>query len=189
MKEFETKELLLREFKKEDVEEAYESWINTKMLEDIIGFEPEENVVVAKMLINAFINETKWGEPKWVIQEKTTGKLIGYVGIREISINNKICRVMFNITDYNSTGKEYVKEALLKVCNYLLESDFDVVYSKIYNSSSEVAEIKKSILEEIGMKKGKSNNKIIKKEIKNSKNFTIFSLDKKDEEKDEKKCS
>ena len=59
MKEFETKELLLREFKKEDVEEAYESWINTKMLEDIIGFEPEENVVVAKMLINAFINESE----------------------------------------------------------------------------------------------------------------------------------
>ena len=183
MKEFKTKELFLRKFKTEDTDEIYENWIKGKMLEDIVGFEQTtDNIEETKLMISSFIRESEWGEPKWVIEEVKTNKLIGYVGIKEVSRKNRACRVMFNITDCKKKGKKYLTEALEKVCEYLLfEDDFDIVFSKIYDSSAEISKIKSGILEEIGMKQeGRLRHIRINDKTKKSEDLTFFSIMKDD---------
>ena len=174
MKEFETEELILRKFKVEDADEIYESWIKGKLLKDIIGFEPIGGLNEVKRIVKSNIKETEWGEPRWVIQEKKTKKLIGYIATREISRKNKVCRIIFNITDCNPKSVEYLKESLQKICNYLLNEDgFDMVYTKICNPKSEKSKFKINVLEEIGMKlEGKL------REMTNSKNgeLLVFTL-------------
>ena len=153
MKEFETEELIIRKFKVEDSDEIYEDWVKAKKLEDIVGFKPIGGLNEVKRIIMSSIKDSESGEPRWVIQEKKSKKLIGYIATDEISRKNQICKIIFSIDGFNAKRKEYLKDAIQKICDYLLnEDEFKFVYTKVYNSESEKSKFEIEILKEIGMK-------------------------------------
>ncbi len=178
MKDLETQELILRKFTMKDADEIYESWIKGKMLEDIIGFEPIGGLKEVKAIINSNIKESDWGEPRWVIQEKESKKLVGYVATREISRKNKICRIIFNIADCANKESKYLEDSLQAICDYLLNEDnFDIVYTKIYNSNSTKSKKMMETLKKIGMKlETKFKHMIINEKTQKPEELCIFSV-------------
>ena len=190
MKEFETDGLILRKFKTEDAKTIYETWIKSNRTENVLGIEPKQDVVnemEIEAIVNSFIRESAYGELKWLIEEKETKKLIGYVGIKEISTNNKVCGIMFNTIDGDKYVKEHLKKSLRKICNYLIKDEgYESIFVRMYEANSEKSKIKMEALKEAGMKcevgfevySTTNNNGTV-----NSKNLTIFTMKRKDLDK------
>lgn len=155
MKSLETKNLKLRAFKAEDAEEIYESITKGEMLDnDWIKDINNTNIDEIRMLVDSLISGSEEGEPTWVLQEKETGKLFGYVTSNERTKNNKLCVIVANTADCSKKGREYAKEALEEICDYLLfEEDFEAIYTRVYDKNPRVTQIKCDIFEKIGMKK------------------------------------
>lgn len=77
MKKIETQRYILRIPKIEDAEEIYERWGTDK--EKMAEYKEHKlyrNVIEAKALITAAIQETENGEIFWIIEDKKTKKLL-----------------------------------------------------------------------------------------------------------------
>ena len=80
MKEIETERYEIRIPKIEDAEEIYEKWGTDK--EKMAEYKEHKlyrNVIEAKALITAAIQETENGEIFWIIEDKKTKKIVGYI--------------------------------------------------------------------------------------------------------------
>ena len=177
MKDLETKNLKIRKFKMEDVEDVYHNLATIKELKNCSGYNIHKNIYETTAMISSFIKEYELGEIALAIEEKSTSTVIGYIRALEISLSDKRCDINFGIA-LSKTDTGFMEEALKAVLNYLfMEMDFNIIISKFYDSNSEITQIKSKILENVGMKKDAVlRNRKINEKTGNSENLIIYSI-------------
>ena len=97
MKSIETERYILRIPRIEDAEEIYERWGTDKeKMAQYKAHKVYRNVIEAKMLITAAIKETDNGVTFWIIEEKNSNKIVGYIKLQDRS--KKIENVKWHFT-------------------------------------------------------------------------------------------
>lgn len=150
MKNFETKNLVIRKFKMEDAEDVHKYLATETKLVDCMGYNMHENISETEKMVSSFIKEYEMNELIWAIEYKKTNEVIGFFNAFEKSEKNKICKFKFGIAlDYVYTG--LMEEALTEICNYLFdEKNINVLISEFYDGNKELIEMKSKMLENVG---------------------------------------
>ncbi len=153
MKDLETENLKIRKFKITDTEDAHKYLGSEKKLADCLNYNPHKSLEETRAIISSYIKEYEMNELVWAMEEKKTGKVIGFINAQEVSKTNRGCRIKFGIAlDWADTG--YMEEALKKVIMYLIkEQGYYIVISNFYDGNQELTQIKEKILQNAGMKK------------------------------------
>lgn len=177
MKDLETKNLKIRKFKMEDVEDVYHNLATIEELRNCSGYNIHKNIYETTAMISSFIKEYEIGEIALAIEEKSTSAVIGYIRALEISLSDKRCDINFGIA-LSKTDTGFLEEALNAVLNYLfMEMDFNIIISKFYDSNSKITKIRSKILENVGMKKeAVLRNRKINEKTGNSENLIVYSI-------------
>lgn len=163
MKKIETERYEIRIPKIEDAEEIYEKWGTAK--EKMAQYKEHKtyrNIIEAKRLINAVIEETEDGITFWIIEEKEKHEIVGYVKLQAMSLKNKKCEVAFYfLKKWRRDGTP--EEVLSKVIEYIFtKTIYETVVMKYYATIQEDIEILHSILTKIGMiREGILRNRLI----------------------------
>lgn len=174
MKDFETKNLLIRKFRMKDVEDVHKNLATEKKFIDCVGYNIHKSVEDTAIMVASFIKEYEMNELIWAIEDKETKEVIGFINAFERSDKNKICKFKSGIA-LRCVNSGLWEEALTEICNYLVnEKKFEVLISEFYDGNEELTKIKSKVLENIGMtreavlhrrmineKTGKAENKII----------------------------
>lgn len=153
MKDLETENLKIRKFKITDTEDAHKYLGSEKKLADCLNYNLHKSLEETRAIIASYIKEYEMNELVWAMEEKKTGKVIGFINAQEVSKTNKGCRIKFGIAlNWVNTG--YMEEALKKVFEYLIkEQGYYIVISNFYDCNKELTQIKEEILQRVGMKK------------------------------------
>ena len=163
MKEIETERYEIRIPKIEDAEEIYEKWGTDK--EKMAQYKEHKtyrNIIEAKRLINAVIEETEDGITFWIIEEKEKHEIVGYIKLQAMSLKNRKCEVAFYfLKKWRRDGTP--EEVLSKVIEYIFtKTIYETVVMKYYATIQEDIEILHSILTKIGMiREGILRNRLI----------------------------
>lgn len=174
MRNFETKNLVIRKFKMEDAEDVHKYLATETKLVDCMGYNIHKSIAETEKMVSSFIKEYEMNELIWAIEYKETNEVVGFFNAFEKSEQNKICKFKFGIAlNYVYTG--LMEEALTEICNYLFnKKNMNVLISEFYDGNKELIEIKSKMLENVGFtreailhkrkineKTGKAENKII----------------------------
>ncbi|MBD8923550.1 N-acetyltransferase [bacterium] len=163
VKEIETERYEIRIPKIEDAEEIYEKWGTDK--EKMAQYKEHKtyrNIIEAKRLINAVIEETEDGITFWIIEEKEKHEIVGYIKLQAMSLKNRKCEVAFYfLKKWRRDGTP--EEVLSKVIEYIFtKTIYETVVMKYYATIQEDIEILHSILTKIGMiREGILRNRLI----------------------------
>ena len=180
MRDFETKNLFIRKFKMEDVEDVHKNLATEKELAECYGYNIHKSIHETETMVASLIKEYEMNELIWGIEDKENSELIGFINASERSDIHKVCKFKFGIA-LNKVYSGYIEEALIVIIDYLLnEKNFNVLISEFYDGYEKLAQIKSKILENVGMSKeavlhqrkinsktGLAENKIIYSIIKN----------------------
>ena len=146
MKKLETERYILRIPNIEDAEEIYEKWGTDK--EKMAQYKVHKlyrNVIEAKALIKAAIQESEDGVIFWIIEEKKTKTIVGYIKLeaREIAF--------YFLHDWREDGTP--EEVLSKVIDYIFtEEEYETIVTKFYAVTQQDKELLHNILLKVGMK-------------------------------------
>lgn len=187
MKDLETKNLKIRKFKMDDVEDVYKNLATIQELKNCSEYHIHKNIYETSAMVSSFIREYETGELALAVEEKATSTVIAYIRSLEVSLPDKRCDIKFGIT-FSKFNTNLIEEALNAVLDYLFNQlDFNIVISKFYDSNKKLTETKCEMLENVGMKKdavlrnrkinektGKSENLIVYSIMKNGKNLPII---------------
>lgn len=186
MKSIETERYILRIPRIEDAEEIYERWGTDKeKMAQYKAHKVYRNVIEAKMLITAAIKETDNGVTLWIIEEKNSNKIIGYIKLQDSSKKDRKCEVAFYfLENWREDGTP--EEVLGRVIEYVFtETEFETIVMKFYAATQQDKELLNRILLKIGMtREGILRNRLINDEGKKIDKY-IYSILK--EEWEEKK--
>lgn len=166
MKRMETERYILRIPKIEDAEEIYKRWGTDK--EKMAQYKEHKlykNVIEARALIEAAIRETENGVTFWIIEEKMTSKIVGYIKLQDKSNKNKKCEVAFYfLKDWREDGTP--EEVLSKVIDCIFKNREDeTIVMKFYAVTQQDKEVLHNILVKIGMtREGILRNRLINDE-------------------------
>ena len=129
MKEIETNNILLREFKIEDAEVAFENWAGIKKIADLSDFRVHSSVDETKQMIEIGLGDGEGERYTVAIIFKETNEATGFIRIYDISTKNKTCKIRCVVgKKWLNTGKEKLySEAISTITSNLLENGFDVV--------------------------------------------------------------
>lgn len=166
MKKIETQRYILRIPKIEDAEEIYERWGTDK--EKMAEYKEHKlyrNVIEAKALITAAIQETENGVVFWIIEDKKTNKIVGYIKLPSGIKKDKKREVAFYfLKDSRNDGTP--EEVLSGVIDYIFTNEeYETIIMKFYAAYKDDTELLDSILLRIGMKReGILRNRLINNE-------------------------
>lgn len=166
MKKIETQRYILRIPKIEDAEEIYERWGTDK--EKMAEYKEHKlyrNVIEAKALITAAIQETENGVVFWIIEDKKTNKIVGYIKLPSGIKKDKKREVAFYfLKDWRNDGTP--EEVLSGVIDYIFTNEeYETIIMKFYAAYKDDTELLDSILLRIGMKReGILRNRLINNE-------------------------
>lgn len=153
MRDFETKNLKIRKFRMEDVEDVYKNLATESELADCLGYNMHKSIHETEVMVASLIKEYEMNELIWAIEDKAKAETIGFINASERSDVNKVCKFRFGIA-LNKVNSGYMEEALKVVIDYLLnEKKFDVVISEFYDGCDKITKIKSNMLENVGMSK------------------------------------
>lgn len=153
MRDFETKNLKLRKFRIEDVNDVHKNLATESELTECIGYNIHKSIHETETMVASFIKEYEMNELIWAIEEKSTSEVIGYINAFERSDANKVCKIKFGIA-LNKVDTGFMEEALKVVIDYLFnEKNFDVIISEFYDGYEKLEKIKCNMLENVGMSK------------------------------------
>lgn len=148
MKQLETERLVLRRFRKEDVDDLFEVTSNKKVAEasDFNVHETKEDTLIE---IETAIQDYDTYDACWAIEEKADHKVIGYINMINVSLKNKQCTLFWALNQkYWKLG--YSEEILKVLIKYLFEEHpFEIIIVKYYNDTH----FDNHILENVGMKR------------------------------------
>lgn len=130
-KMFETERLRIRNFRFEDSKSCFESWGKDKNLGKYIILYPMRDI----SQMEALINSLKKNKHAWVLEEKITGNIIGYITVDIPYDVLKIGELGYVIAErYQHRG--YAYEALTCIIKkYLFEEDLYLLEAK-YNENN-----------------------------------------------------
>lgn len=184
MRDLETKNLKIRKFKMDDVEDVYKNLATIQELKNCSEYHIHKNIYETSAMVSSFIREYETGELALAVEEKATSTVIAYIRSLEVSLPDKRCDIKFGIS-FSKFNTNLIEEALNAVLDYLFNQlDFNIVISKFYDSNKKLTETKCEMLENVGMKKeavlrnrkinektGKSENLIVYSIMKNEKTY------------------
>lgn len=166
MKKIETQRYILRIPKIEDAEEIYERWGTDKeKMAEYKEHKLYKNVIEAKALITAAIQETENGVVFWIIEDKKTNKIVGYIKLPSGIKKDKKREVAFYfLKDWRNDGTP--EEVLSGVIDYIFTNEeYETIIMKFYAAYKDDTELLDSILLRIGMKReGILRNRLINNE-------------------------
>ena len=148
MKQLETARLIMRKFKKEDVDDEYEVVSDEKVAQysDFKAYTTKEDTLIS---IESAIQEYDTYEACWAIEEKASHKVIGHIRITNASLKNRQCTLLWALGQ-KYWGLGYSEEILKVMLKYLFEEHpFDIIVVKYYSDSAFL----NPILESAGMKR------------------------------------
>ena len=174
MKDFETKNLKIRKFRIEDTGDVHKNLATESQLAECLGYNKHKSIQETETMVSSYIKEYEMNELIWAIEQKSNSEVIGFINAFERSDSNRVCKFNFGIAlDKVDTG--YMEEALNVIIDYLKnEKGFEVLISEFYDGCTKLTQIKRKMLENVGMKEeavlhkrkinkktGKAENKVI----------------------------
>lgn len=148
MSDLETERLLMRKFRREDVDDMYEVASDEKVAE-YSDFSRHTSKDDTLMSIECAIRDYGTYESCWAIEEKESHKAIGYIRVLNASLKNKQCSLIWAIGQ-KYWGLGYSEEILKTMFKFLFEEHtFDIIIVKYYNDHA----FSNYILENVGMKR------------------------------------
>lgn len=177
MRDFETKNLRIRKFRMEDVEDVHKNLATESKLTECLGYNIHKSIHETEVMVASLIKEYEMNELIWAIEEKAESEVIGFINAFERSDINKVCKFKFGIS-LNKVYTGYMEEALKGIIDYLLnEKKFNVIISEFYDGCETVTKIKSNILENVGMtKEAVLHNRKINNKTGLAENKIIYSI-------------
>ena len=120
MREFETKNLKIRKFRMEDVEDVHKNLATETELAECLGYHIHKSIHETEVMVDSFRKESEMNEFIWAIEEKSNSEVIGFINAYERSDINKVCKFKFGIA-LNKVNSGYMEEALNVIIDYILE--------------------------------------------------------------------
>lgn len=177
MKNFETKNLKIRKYRIEDVEDVHKNLATESELAECLGYNIHKSMHETEIMVSSLIKEYEMNELIWAIEEKENSEVIGFINAFERSDIHKVCKFRFGIA-LNKVNSGYMEEALKVVIDYLLnEKKFNVVISEFYDGCQKLTQIKCRMLENVGMtKEAVLHNRKINTKTGLAENKIIYSI-------------
>ena len=150
-KTIETERLILRPFRKSDLNDFYE-YASVEGVGEMAGWHHHESIKKSQEILDMFINEDK----TFAICLKESGKVIGSLGIEKYGLEEKLTefdgyrgRKIGFVLNKEYWGRGLMPEAVKAVIDYLFEDlDFDFLLCGYYNFNAQ----SKKVQEKCGFK-------------------------------------
>lgn len=187
MKRLETKRYILRMPNVDDAEEIYERWGTDK--ENMAQYKEHKlyrNVIEAKALINSILKENEDGIIFWIIEDKESQDIIGYIKLPTGTIKDKKRELTFYfLKGHREDGTP--EEVLKTVIDYIFSKEkYETVITKFYDRNERDTKLLHNILTNVGMsREGILRNRLINDEGKKIDKY-IYSILKEEWELDKK---
>lgn len=168
MKQLETKRYILRKPTENDAEIIYEKWGTDK--ENIAQYKEHKfyrNIIEAKALIKSVIKESEDEILFWIIEEKETKNIVGYIKLPTGGIKDKKRELAFYfLNGYREDGTP--EEVLKAVIDYIFSKEkYETIITKFYDRNEKNTKLTHSILTNVGMvREGILRNRLINNEGK-----------------------
>ena len=185
MKRLETKRYILRKPNENDAEEIYERWGTDK--ENMAQYKEHKlyrNVIEAKALINSILKENEDGIIFWIIEDKESQDIIGYIKLPTGIIKDKKRELTFYfLKEHREDGTP--EEVLKTVIDYIFSKEkYETVITKFYDRNERDTKLVHNILTNVGMsREGIMRNRLINDEGKKINKY-IYSILKEEWEAD-----
>ena len=151
MKDFETKNLKIRKFRIEDAGDVHKNLATETQLAECLGYNKHESIKQTETMVSSYIKEYEMNELIWAIEQKSSSEVIGFINAFERSDANKVCKFNCGIA-LNKVDTGFLEEALKVIIDYLFnEKGFEVLTSEFYDGCKKLIQIKRRILENVGM--------------------------------------
>lgn len=187
MEQLETDRYILRKPNENDAEEIYERWGTDK--ENMAQYKEHKlyrNVIEAKALINSILKENEDGIIFWIIEDKESQDIIGYIKLPTGIIKDKKRELTFYfLKGHREDGTP--EEVLKTVIDYIFSKEkYETVITKFYDRNERDTKMVHSILTNVGMsREGILRNRLINDEGKKIDKY-IYSILKEEWELDKK---
>ena len=188
MKKIETERYILRIPNVDDAEEIYERWGTDK--ENMAQYKEHKlyrNVIEAKALINSAIKENEDGIIFWIIEDKVSKNIIGYIKLPAGIIKDKKRELAFYfLKGHREDGTP--EEVLSKVIDFIFsKEDYETIITEFYDRNKEDTQLTHRVLTNVGMiREGIMRNRLINDEGKKIDKY-IYSILKEEWEADKNK--
>lgn len=187
MEQLETDRYILRKPNENDAEEIYERWGTDK--ENMAQYKEHKlyrNVIEAKALINSILKENEDEIIFWIIEDKESQDIIGYIKLPIGIIKDKKRELTFYfLKGHREDGTP--EEVLKTVIDYIFSKEkYETVITKFYDRNERDTKLVHNILTNVGMsREGILRNRLINDEGKKIDNY-IYSILKEEWELDKK---
>lgn len=187
MEQLETDRYILRKPNENDAEEIYERWGTDK--ENMAQYKEHKlyrNVIEAKALINSILKENEDGIIFWIIEDKESKDIIGYIKLPTGTIKDKKRELTFYfLKGHREDGTP--EEVLKTVIDYIFSKEkYETIITKFYDRNEKNTKLVHNILTNVGMsREGILRNRLINDEGKKIDKY-IYSILKEEWELDKK---
>ena len=187
MEQLETDRYILRKPNENDAEEIYARWGTDK--ENMAQYKEHKlyrNVIEAKALINSILKENEDGIIFWIIEDKESQDIIGYIKLPTGIIKDKKRELTFYfLKGHREDGTP--EEVLKTVIDYIFSKEkYETVITKFYDRNERDTKMVHNILTNVGMsREGILRNRLINDEGKKIDKY-IYSILKEECELDKK---
>ena len=187
MEQLETDRYILRKPNENDAEEIYARWGTDK--ENMAQYKEHKlyrNVIEAKALINSILKENEDGIIFWIIEDKESQDIIGYIKLPTGIIKDKKRELTFYfLKGHREDGTP--EEVLKTVIDYIFSKEkYETVITKFYDRNERDTKMVHNILTNVGMsREGILRNRLINDEGKKIDKY-IYSILKEEWELDKK---
>lgn len=168
MKKIETKRYTLRTPNVDDAEEIYERWGTDK--ENMAQYKEHKlyrNIIEAKVLINSARKEDENGIIYWIIENKKTKEIIGYIKLPAGIIKDKKRELAFYfLKGHREDGTP--EEVLKRVIDFVFsKEDYETIITEFYDRNEKDTQLAHRVLTNVGMtREGIMRNRLINDEGK-----------------------
>ena len=187
MEQLETDRYILRKPNENDAEEIYERWGTDK--ENMAQYKEHKlyrNVIEAKALINSILKENEDGIIFWIIEDKESQDIIGYIKLPTGTIKDKKRELTFYfLKGHREDGTP--EEVLKTVIDYIFSKEkYETVITKFYDRNERDTKLLHNLLTNVGMsREGILRNRLINDEGRKIDKY-IYSILKEEWELDKK---
>ena len=163
MEQLETDRYILRKPNENDAEEIYERWGTDK--ENMAQYKEHKlyrNVIEAKALINSILKENEDGIIFWIIEDKESQDIIGYIKLSTGTIKDKKRELTFYfLKGHREDGTP--EEVLKTVIDYIFSKEkYETIITKFYDRNERNTKLVHNILVNVGMsREGILRNRLI----------------------------
>ena len=146
----ETERLLLRRWRTEDAEAAFENWMNDPEVTKYLTWKPHGEIAVTRLLLEAWAEEAEQENCyHWAIVLKETGELIGDISVMHANDYQETGSVGYCMGK-RWWGRGYMTEAFREVLRYCFE---EVGFYRVSGSHAAGNMGSSRVMEKCGLKK------------------------------------